>query len=536
MTPGENPLLATADSRLLFYGDTVRISAGGVIPTDGVVFSGSADVDESAVTGESVPVIRGPGQTVHTGTTVLNGEIDIAVSRLTSENSLASVIHAVMDAQSSNSRFSDLADRVAAWLLPIASFTAFASFIVWLFALRYVRHKPWGNAVLEAVTYAIAVMAVSCPCALTLAVSRLRAFPLVFCADIQVPTISATLIAMGVKDGVVFRSSEALLSLSTVRSFAFDKTGTLSLGTLSIVEAFTGYEHDLLTTQLVTHMTSSKRHPVSVAVNQYLSTGQGDNQPTFDIEYTDVPGGGMQGDFYGFPVLGGSAKFTHTTQHPLVKRYLDSGYTVFVVTVGNQVVAAFGLADKERTGTARLVDVLAARNGGSAVTILSGDHQAAVSAFARRIGSAQAVGGLSPSGKAAAIADLQDAGGDKKTKVAFVGDGVNDSIALSRADIGIGMGSGTDAAVLASSVLLLGTDLYRTMMAALDLAALARIHAMLGLAWCGIYFFVALLLASGATIDARIPPQYAGLGEMVSVAPVLLLAVSAWAWRKFQRV
>jgi len=342
---------------------------------------------------------------------------------------------------------------------------------------------------------------------------------------------------MGVKDGVVFRSSEALLSLSAVRSFAFDKTGTLSLGTLSIVEAFTGDAHDL-TTQLVTHMTSSSRHPVSVAVNQYLSTGQGDNQPTFDIEYTNVPGGGMRGDFYGFPVLGGSASFTNTAQHPLVKGYLESGYTVFVVTVGGKLVAAFGLADKERSGTVRLVNALAARNGGSTVTILSGDHQAAVSAFARRIGSAQAMGGLSPSGKAETITDLQAPKGtsNEKTKVAFVGDGVNDSIALSRADIGIGMGSGTDAAVLASSVVLLGTDLYRTMMAALDLAASARFHAIVALAWCGIYFTVAILLASGATVNARIPPQYAGFGEMVSVAPVLLLAVSAWAWRKVQRI
>lgn len=148
------------------------MAAGHILPTDGVVFSGTADVDESAVTGESVPVVRGPGQTVHAGTTVITGSIDVSVSRLVGENSLASVIRAVMDAQSTSSAFADLADRVAGWLLPIASFTALASFIVWLFVMRYVRHRPWGASVIEAVNYAIAVMAVSCPCALTLAVSE----------------------------------------------------------------------------------------------------------------------------------------------------------------------------------------------------------------------------------------------------------------------------------------------------------------------------------------------------------------------------
>lgn len=156
---------------VLFYGDLIRVTVGEVIPTDGVIFSGSADIDESAITGESVPVLRTTGQSVHAGTRVIEGSIDIAVSRLVGENSLASVIQAVMDAQSSSSRFSDVADRMAAWLLPLASAAAIISFLVWLFVMHYVRHEPWGRSVIDAVTYAIAIMAVSCPCALTLAVS-----------------------------------------------------------------------------------------------------------------------------------------------------------------------------------------------------------------------------------------------------------------------------------------------------------------------------------------------------------------------------
>lgn len=161
------------DGRLLFYGDIVRVNAGEVVPTDGVIFSGIADIDESAITGESVPVTRTTGQSVHAGTTVVGGggSLEVSVLRLVSENSLASVIRAVMDAQGSGSRFADLADRLAAFLLPLASAVALASFLVWLFVSHYVRKQLWGRSVIDAVSYAIAVMAVSCPCALTLAVS-----------------------------------------------------------------------------------------------------------------------------------------------------------------------------------------------------------------------------------------------------------------------------------------------------------------------------------------------------------------------------
>lgn len=161
----------TVDVRLPFYNDVIRVTAPAVVPTDGTIFSGSADIDESAITGESVPVLRAQGQAVHAGSTLIEGSVDVAVARLVGENSLASVIQAVMDAQSSASRFGDFADRMAQWLLPIASAASFISFLVWLFVSHYVRGHPWGRSVIDAVAYAIAIMAVSCPCALTLAVS-----------------------------------------------------------------------------------------------------------------------------------------------------------------------------------------------------------------------------------------------------------------------------------------------------------------------------------------------------------------------------
>lgn len=326
--------------------------------------------------------------------------------------------------------------------------------------------------------------------------------------------------AMGVANGVVFRSSEALLKMSTIQSFAFDKTGTLSLGTLSTLEA---HMASRMAAQLTAHMTAASRHPVSVAVNQHLVVigGEGGEDAAFDeITYEAVPGGGLRGEFYGYPVLRGSAVFTGTQAHPIVKGYIDAGLTVFVVTVGNRLVAALGLADKPRPGAERAAALV------PSPVILSGDHQAAVSAFAARLGVTDARGALLPTAKAAAISQLQTQHGS----VVFVGDGVNDSVALTAADIGIAMGSGTDAAVLASEVVLVGSNIGRMLASALTLGRIARATALAALTWCGVYFIATIVLASGAAVNFRIPPQWAGLGEVISVAPIVGLALVARVW------
>lgn len=157
--------------RLRHYGDTIRICEGAVVPTDGLVIAGDAEADESSTTGESVPVLKSVGQVVTAGATLVHGQIDVCVSRLVHENSLSSIRAAVQASQNSDSRASDIADRFAGILLPIASAAAIVAWIVWMLVSRFVQHESWGVSVSVGVQYAIAVLAVSCPCALALAVS-----------------------------------------------------------------------------------------------------------------------------------------------------------------------------------------------------------------------------------------------------------------------------------------------------------------------------------------------------------------------------
>jgi Cu2+-exporting ATPase len=171
---GRDPLLETVDARLLHYDDIIRIESGQVVPTDGIIVTGTADLDEATMTGESLPVTRTTGSTAMAGTTVLQGTIDICVTRLTCNNSLSSMVQALSRAQNSTSKYQDFADRMASILLPIASGIAIASCVIWLLVSHYVRDRTWADSAVEGVRYLIAVMAVACPCALALAVSRVN--------------------------------------------------------------------------------------------------------------------------------------------------------------------------------------------------------------------------------------------------------------------------------------------------------------------------------------------------------------------------
>jgi P-type E1-E2 ATPase len=172
---GQSPCLAAAGimltDRLLHYDDIIRIKAGEIVPTDGVVVEGHGTFDESSLTGESVPVAKSPGSSLTAGTKLQDGQLDIVVTRLIPENSISTIVDAV-SSSSTGSEYQDLADRVAGWLLPVAGVCCLAAFLGWMFVERFRRDRNWGEAVISGVGYAIAIAAVSCPCALAIAVSH----------------------------------------------------------------------------------------------------------------------------------------------------------------------------------------------------------------------------------------------------------------------------------------------------------------------------------------------------------------------------
>ncbi|KAG2343050.1 heavy metal translocatin [Suillus weaverae] len=502
------------DSRLIYYGDIICIPPETRIATDGLVVSGSSDADESSVTGESVAIPKQKGSRVIAGTLNLSGTLDVQVTQLVHENSLSRITALIKQAQSSRSPVQDLANKLSAIILPVAAFSACIAFLVWVIVGRYVQYYSITSSSVQALTYAIAILVVSCPCAIGLAI----------------PMVISVAIRIVIREGILFRSADVLQSAHDIDVLVFDKTGTLTQGYLTTerVEILVeGAE------QIVSALVKDNNHPISQGVRRYLDTHLSAATQYRGGIVTDIvslPGKGIKASVCGFPLLGGSPTFTGACSHPLSTELQSSGLTLFTVTLAGQAIAFFGLVDTSRPEASALVVELTRR--GKGVMIFSGDTTAAVHHLAKTIGIPldNAFAAYTPEDKDAAIIALQAKG----QRVCFVGDGTNDGPALSCADVALAIAAGSDVALTAAGAVLLGSDLRRGVLALLDIAAAARMHAYWALAWCIFYNLFAILLASGAFIKVRIEPRWAGIGEMVSVLPVVAIGFwldVRWAWR-----
>jgi heavy metal translocating P-type ATPase len=510
--------------RLLHYDDIIRIKTGEIVPTDGVVVEGHGTVDESSLTGESVPVAKSPGSNLTAGTKLQDGQLDIAVTRLIPENSISTIVDAV-SSSSTGSEYQDLADRMAGWLLPIAGVCCLAAFIGWMLVERLRRGQSWGEAVISGVGYAIAIAAVSCPCALAIAVSH-HAFSNIH-TDSQVTLVTSVSMATTVQDGILFRSTQALLTAQAVKAIAFDKTGTLSQGIMTVQQA--SYDQDPQSIQLIHAITAASQHPVSETAKRYIESQHQLSQETKGVEDIDIiPGKGVTATFFGFPLMAGNAEFTDTAQHPLIKEYVSKGMTILVITLGGQLIGLFGMKDQPRSGVNEMVTYLGGQ--GKHVSLVSGDNYSAVHSFAQTVGISHSNVNASqtPASKGEVVQRLKD---DTSGLVAFVGDGINDTIALSTADISIATGSASNAS---SQIIILSSDVPKAVYQILATSRMTRNHVVVSLSFCGVYFVAAILLASGVT-GWRIPPAFAGLGELVSILPVLLMAGHLASFKSVQR-
>ncbi|KAJ3511903.1 hypothetical protein NLJ89_g3840 [Agrocybe chaxingu] len=516
-----NSTTVTLDSRLLFYGDVIRIPPDTRIATDGIVIAGSSDVDESSITGESVAVPKETGNRVIAGTLNLNGTLDIQVTRLIHENSLSRITMLVKHAQMSRARspVQDLADRLSAWILPIATFAAFTAFVVWVLVGIYVLHLSKTAASVDALTYMIAVFVVSCPCAIGLAV----------------PMVISRSIRIALKEGVLFRSPTVLQLANNVDTLVFDKTGTLTQGSFSVerVEILVkGAE------PLIMALIKDNKHPISQGVYRYLtsqcpSTGGKELLEKGGVvsDIVSLPGKGIKATIQGFPLLGGSPSFTGACNHPISIELQTSGLSLFSVTLAGRPLVIFGLIDTPRPEAQILLDELKKR--GKKVVVMSGDTPSSVHRLAETLGlpPTDVFSGCTPEDKDTSIAALKVKG----SRVCFVGDGTNDAPALSRADVSLAVASGSEVALGAAGAVLLGSDLSRGVLTLLDIARDAKRHCLLALGWCVVYNVFAILLASGAFVKVRIEPRWAGVGEVVSVLPVIGVAFlldAKWGWGK----
>ena len=453
-------------------GDVFAVRPGENIPVDGVVISGSGSVDESALTGESVPVDKAEGDPVSAATVNRSGFLTCRAERVGEDTSLSQIIRLVSDAAATKAPIAKTADRVSGIFVPAVLLIAAATAVIWLAV---------GQTPAFALSRGISVLVISCPCALGLA------------------TPVAVMVGSGVgaRNGILFRTAAALEETGRAQVIALDKTGTLTEGAPRVTDLLpaagvTGEE--LLACAFA--LESRSEHPLARAVTAYaeekgLTPGEVRN-------FTALPGNGLRGETDDAVLIGGSLKYAGSrvslpeSVRREAERLAEEGKTPMLFLRGEQPLGVIAVADTLRPDSAEAVAEM--KRMGLKVVMLTGDNERTARAVGRQAGVDEVIAGVLPEGKEGVIRRLRDVG-----KVMMVGDGINDAPALTRADIGAAVGAGTDVAIDAADVVVMRSRLTDVGAALrLSRATLRNIHENLFWAFC--YNVVGIPLAAGAFI------------------------------------
>lgn len=407
-------------------GDILLVKTGARIPVDGTVLSGEGSVSEAAITGESLPVLKGRGDKVFAGTVLDNGTIRIVADRVGEDTTFARIIELVEEAQDSKTKAERFIDRFAKYYTP-------AVLVLGMLVLAFTRDPE----------LAVTILVLGCPGALV----------------IGVPVSNVAGIGNGARHGILFKGSEVISALSRVDTIVFDKTGTLTLGNPEVTEkAYFGEDIDRALVYLAS-MERESDHPLAGAVLDEI--GDTVYRQVTDTEV--IKGRGIIASVDGHRVAVGNAALMEregvepgTRAKTEIARFEKNGDSLVLTAVDGELKILMGVRDPVRPGAKEVLQKLK-RLGVRNLVMLSGDNQGTVDAVGRELGLTEARGSMLPEDKAAYIRKLTEKG----RIVAFVGDGVNDSPSLALADIGIAMGGGTDAAIETSDVVLMNSDICR---------------------------------------------------------------------------
>jgi Cu+-exporting ATPase len=475
-------------------GDILIIRPGERVPVDGVIVEGFSAIDESMLTGESIPVDRQVGDSITGGTVNGHGMLKMRATRVGSETALAQIIRMVEEAQGSKAPIQRLADVVSSYFVPAVMVVAAVAFAGWMIA---------GSGISRALVNATAVLVIACPCALGLAT----------------PTAIMVATGRGAELGILIRGGEHLERLSSVRAVVLDKTGTITVGMPSLqeVETFTPYRREEAL-QLAASAERASEHPLGSAIVEEAELA-GIEIPMPD-EFRTVPGRGIIASVEGKEVAIGTLKFMDEAGISVddagavamaVARMQDLGQTAVVQAVDGEVAAVYGIADQVRPGSVEAVRELG--NLGIDVYMITGDNLRTAAAIAERVGipEARIQAEVLPEGKAREVEKLQEAG----LVVAMVGDGINDAPALATADVGVAMSTGTDVAMEAADITIVG-DLGR-FVSAVKLSKRTLTIIKENLFWAFVYNTIGIPLAAFGVL----PPVYAGAAMSLSSVSVV---------------
>jgi P-type Cu+ transporter len=481
----------------LVPGDVVVVRPGERLPVDGQVVWGASAVDESLLTGESLPVAKAVGVHVIGGTVNTTGTLHVRATHLGAASTLARIVALMRSAQASRAPLQDLADAVSAVFVPAVVAIAAATFAAWLVI-------GGAGAIVHAATAAVSVLIIACPCAMGLAV----------------PTAVMVATGRGAQAGILIKGGAALQAAARVTAVVLDKTGTLTAGAPAVTDMrpVAGIDRARLLT-LAAAVERHSEHPLAQAIVRAADAEGVPRRPA--DRFASVPGQGAEAVVDGVRVLVGSPRYLDAqgvdtrTLAGEAAALAAEGNSLAAVAIDGEAAGLVGVADPLRETSAAAVRALRAM--GLRVTMLTGDHPETAAAVARRAGIDDVVAGVLPGGKVETIARLQ-AGG---AIVAMVGDGVNDAPALSRADVGVAMASGSDIAVEAGDVALMRPD-PRLVAAAIRLARRTVGVMRQNLFWAFVYNVIGIPIAAGVLY----PVVGTLLSPMIASAAMALSSVS----------
>lgn len=482
-------------------GDIILVRPGEKIPVDGIIIQGSSSIDESMVTGESVPVRKTVNQQVIGATINKTGSLQMQALRVGKDTVLAQIVQLVQTAQASKAPIQRLADRVTAYFVPVVIIIAFMTFLFWI--LRT------GNLTLALITM-VGVLIIACPCALGLAT----------------PTSIMVGTGQGAKQGILIKNAESLELAHGITTIVLDKTGTLTQGKPTVTDFLTregvrdGQELSLL--QLVVSVENHSEHPLGEAIVKY---GQLNQIKTLEVtEFESITGAGVQGKVGEDWVQIGTQQWLERQgiETKILKKVAHDWEwqkkTVVWIAVNGRLEGLIGISDVLKPFSLPVVAKL--KKMGLEVMMMTGDNLETAEAIAREVGIRRFFASLRPQQKAEKIEYLQ-----KKGKiVAMVGDGINDAIALAQADLGIAIGTGTDVAIAASDITLISGDL-QGIVTAIELSRATMRNIKQNLFFAFIYNLIAIPIAAGVLYPFLLNPIIAGAAMALSSLSVVINAL-----------
>lgn len=501
---GDNEVLVNVND--VKIGDVVVVKKGDLIPVDGKIINGEASIDEANITGESIPVFKGVGDEVYSSCILTNGYIYVETSKSSEDTTIATIIKLVEEASNSKAPISRLADKVSGVFVPIIFSISLLVFILNIIYIIIAKPAYVNNAFETALNFAITVIVIACPCALGLATP----------VAIMVGT------GKGAQNGLLIKNAAILEAAHNITTVVLDKTGTITKGHPEVVDFIKYKDFDM--ESILYSFEIKSEHPLALAIVEYTK-----DKKMFDyniLNYEAIDGKGLRGiidnDLYEI----GNLKLlpNNDLASDIVNKMSNEGKTTLIVLKNKELYGIVAVKDEIKENSKEAIHLL--QNKGIKVVMLTGDNEITANAIAKDVGVNKVIANVMPTDKANVINELKN----KNEFVAMVGDGVNDAIALSSANLGIAIGAGSDVAIESADIVLLRNDLL-DVLNVISLSKRTINTIKLGLFWAFFYNIICVILATGifyytSNGSFKMEPMYGSIAMSISSVSVVLNALT----------